>query len=404
MEDAEFSPKTVLVCLDPYPSVDVLDMCQQFCGKVITNLEEIASFPAAARTFLIGDVQETLTALSIAVDVTCHDLFAVREYSRNYDTAICKFVSYGQVPRFIPGIGVYYPEVFDGDKFKELVEQHEFCTLTESDKPSTGSYRKGVYITRVTPADDGSSEFKLLRCSTNFKNPTENQRPVDDGIINTLNGLARLHYDGAAEFNHVLAQVYTNVVAVADGKEKKARIPAHSDKTKDMPRNALIAFVTFYDFDAKVKDTYTREGWDLKYRDTSVLTRLVWKEKGEGQRVVSLPLFPNSVLFVSMDTNRTYCHEIRPSTLPICKLPTRIGYVVRCSKTTAVHHEGRTSIIGPEGIRVEMRQPAKEDMQELKAQYWRENATREVISYTSASHGDLVPYSMNAGDYMLPRL
>ena len=37
-------------------------------------------------------------------------------------------------------------------------------------------------------------------------------------------------------------------------KEKKAKIKAHSDKTKDMPRNCLIAFCTFYNFDnVKIK-------------------------------------------------------------------------------------------------------------------------------------------------------
>ena len=47
-EVAEFNPKTVLVCLDPCPSLYVLDMRQQFCGKVIVNLDEIAFFHAAA--------------------------------------------------------------------------------------------------------------------------------------------------------------------------------------------------------------------------------------------------------------------------------------------------------------------------------------------------------------------
>ena len=50
-----------------------------------------------------------------------------------------------------------------------------------------------------------------------------------------------------ASLNHVLAQIYYNKSATEDQKQTKAKIKAHSDKTKDMPTNGLMAFCTFYD-------------------------------------------------------------------------------------------------------------------------------------------------------------
>ena len=55
-------------------------------------------------------------------------------------------------------------------------------------------------------------------------------------------------FESVVKFNHVLAQIYENKIIEKDNKklERKAKIKEHSDKTKDMHRNALIAFCTFY--------------------------------------------------------------------------------------------------------------------------------------------------------------
>ena len=396
-------PKSALVCLDAkfLPSW-FEEISAQFFGAVVASTADLSHITVCNPVFLAGDVEASLPL--VLAFVSKDVVFCVEDASVNRPAGWSAFVSRGQLPRAVPGIGVFYPSYFGWsrqyrgrDFFSEFSAHHVASILTESNKVST-SYRRGVYITRVSPVEDGS-EFRLLRCSTNFSSPTENCRPVDDDIIEAVNTIARHNYDGAAEFNHVLAQVYTN--STVGGKDKKARIPDHSDKTKDMPRDALMAFVSFYQFDPAVK--YNWNGDDVLYGDTSALTCLVWKEKGGAGRRVSVTLSPGSVLLVDMDTNRLWTHEIRPSMLPVAKLPTRLGYVVRCSKTMAVHTaDGRTCIVSADGSGVEMRAPTREDMAELKAQYARENATPEVITYTSATHGDIVPYSMNAGDYMRP--
>ena len=405
MSAAVFAPKSALVCLSASPAHE---LCVDFCGQVVTGAGDLPSIAGACPVFLAGDVSVSLAA--VLAHVGREAVYIVQTHATDWPADWGAFVHLGQLPRTVPGIGVYYPSFFGGggdapcrDFFHEVCEHHAVAsTLTESNKPSTVSYRKGVYITRVTPLGEGAAQFRLLRCSTNFSNPSENCRPVDDDIIGAVNSLARANYDGAAEMNHVLAQLYTNTTV--EGKDKKARIPDHSDKTKDFSVGAIMAFVTFYVFDPAVKVRTDGDGHDVLYHDTSVLTSLVWKEKGEERRRVSVTLHPGSVLLINADTNRRWTHEIRPSGLPVGLIPTRLGYVVRCSKTMAVHAaDGRTYIVGEEdGESVEMRRPTPEDIAELKALYRRENSTAEVVAYASATHGKVVPYSMNAGDYMLP--
>jgi hypothetical protein len=398
---AHLVPKSALVFLGS----DVLDAAfedarSDFCGMVITATADLALIKDCHSVFYAGNAETALPL--VLAHVPRDNVLVVVELCTNIPPDWTAFATLGQLPKIIRNIGVYYPRFFatERDFFGEFNAHHVARTLTESNKVSSVSYRKGVYITRVLPTEDSAeTRFHLLRCSTNFSSPTENCRPVDDDIIVAVNTLARANYDNGAELNHVLAQVYTN--SVVGGKDKKARIPDHSDKTKDMPRNALMAFVTFYHFDPEIK--YTRTVDDVLYLGTSVLTSLVWKEKGGAGRRVIVPLQPGSVLFVNMDTNRLWTHEIRPSILPVDKIPTRLGYVVRCSKTVAVHTaEEKTCIESTDGALVKMRAPTREDMAELKAQYARENATTEVMTYTSATHGDIVPYSMNAGDYLRP--
>lgn len=48
--------------------------------------------------------------------------------------------------------------------------------------------RKGIYITKID-GFDGEIKFKLLRCSSNLKGPTDNFREADNEIINTVNNI-----------------------------------------------------------------------------------------------------------------------------------------------------------------------------------------------------------------------
>src|SRR4029079_302177 len=126
--------------------------------------------------------------------------------------------------------------------------------------------------------------------------------------------------------------------------EKKAKIKKHSDKTKDMPLNGLIVFCTFYKDHLNNKNIQKskNDAFDYCYKDTSVLTRLRFELKktvnnSNLKRKFDVILYPNSVFIMSLSTNRLYTHEIVPSTLPIDMIPTRMGYVVRCSKMDAIY-------------------------------------------------------------------
>ena len=94
-----------------------------------------------------------------------------------------------------------------------------------------------------------------------------------------LNGLRERYFPGTAELNHVLAQTYHNTVG-PDGKQRKAKLSSHSDKTKDMPSNAVMAFCTFYDR-LPAGSKRTDEG-DVVVGNVSALTRLRFRRKADG--------------------------------------------------------------------------------------------------------------------------
>ncbi len=103
------------------------------------------------------------------------------------------------------------------------------------------------------------------------------------------------------------------------------------------------------------------------------------------------------MFLIPLSTNRYYTHEIIPPTLPVDKIPTRLGYVIRCSNTEAFHKDGVTYIKGKdEDFKLE--EPTESDRAELKALYLEENTTYRMIDY-----GDVL-YSLNEGDYKKPSM
>ncbi|GAB3151486.1 hypothetical protein GCM10027290_40830 [Micromonospora sonneratiae] len=104
------------------------------------------------------------------------------------------------------------------------------------------------------------------------------------------------------------------------------------------------------------------------------------------------------MFFMPLSTNRLYTHEIRPSTLDVELLPTRLGYVVRCSSAEAVHRDGQT-FLKRGGNLVKLEPPTTEGMNELRRLYVEENKTQAFIDY-----GDKFLFSMNTGDYIAPRI
>lgn len=101
---------------------------------------------------------------------------------------------------------------------------------------------------------------------------------------------------------------------------------------------------------------------------------------------------------MSLDTNRLYTHEICPSAHNVDKIPVRLGYVIRCSETEALHTNGQTLVASQTGYRP-LEEATPEGEKELSRLYFLENTTIERMDYK-----DKFFFSMNSGDYMAPLL
>ncbi|MFE7110605.1 hypothetical protein ACFU98_34040 [Streptomyces sp. NPDC057575] len=382
------------------------DLIRDFLGSTITPEDLVSGSPDLAQknVYLCGD----MSGISGRQLHAAAQVFVIRELSHGYHEDAGKpwtLVGLGRVPIGVHGVGVYYRRFFglDADYFGRIGEEHAFQSLTESTKPGT-AHRSGIYLTPVTRNDD-ELHFRLLRCSTNLSGPTESFGPTDTHIVDALNREAAAVFRNQAQLNHVLAQIYHNTLATAGRKQSKAKISAHADKTKDMPVNGIMAFCTFYDRLEKLQPL-AEDAFDYGVKGASGLTRLHFRLKGptEEHDGVALPpqftvtLYPGSVFFMPLSTNRLYTHEIRPSALDAESLPTRLGYVVRCSSTEAVHKNGNT-FLKLAGDLVKLEPPTPTGMDDLRRLYAEENRTSSFIDY-----GDKFLFSMNTGDYVAPRV
>ena len=362
-----------------------------FFGSMVTDVPANVS---GKTVYLTGDISRLRGRLAGAARV-----FVIEELSHGQDDTF-ELVDLGKVPVTVAGVGVFYRRFFDDhDYFRHISSEHTFQTLTESVKPSKAR-RTGIYLTPVT-RDGDELHFHLLRCSTNLSGPTENFCATDQRIVKALNDEAAVVFRDHAPLNHVLAQIYNNTPATDGQKQTKAKISAHADKTKDMPVNGIMAFCTFYD-GLGTLSPLPDDAFDYGYKGKSGLTRLQFRLK---EPVVdregllpefSVTLYPGSVFFMPLSTNRLYTHEIQSSMLNAEMLPTRLGYVVRCSKTEAVHKRGST-FLKIDGQLVPMEPPTPEGMTALRELYAAENRSDAFIDY-----GDKFRFSMNEGDYKAP--
>jgi hypothetical protein len=411
------------------------DIKNNFCGIVcgdIDNVDKIinSNYPICSDIiiYLCGDIEKIYKLIinkidnvdnitNVKPDINKAKL-CVNEFTRsmrcvinvivefshnfeNYTSMHYNLIDIGKIPINIHNVGVYFKNLFNlnTDYFNLITSEHKFQTLTESNKASN-AFRTGIYLTKVDEINNGDGngeiKFNLLRCSTNLNGPTDNFRDTDNEIINKVNKMAEYFFKEKTDLNHVLAQVYENKIIINSNNktvEKKAKIKDHSDKTKDMPRNGLIAFCTFYKKNPnnnKIEETALTR---LRFRLKSMVTDKNLKN------VFDVVLHPNSVFIISLHMNRLYTHEIIPSTLPINKIPVRLGYVIRCSKTTAVFKNNKTYIIDKyngQFILNELKEPTEYEITELRKLYFKENVTDEIINYGN------VYFSMNKGDYMKP--
>jgi hypothetical protein len=381
------------------------ELIRDFFGSIITHEDLASGSPDLAQktVYLCGDV----SGISKRQLQAAARVLVVRDLSHGYGEDVdapWPLVDPGQVPIRVHGAGVYFRRFFDldSDHFNRIRAEHEFQSLTESTKPGK-AHRSGIYLTPVTRNGD-ELHFRLLRCSTNLSGPTEGFRPTDTRIVEALNREAAAIFRNHAPLNHVLAQIYHNTPATDERRQSKARISAHADKTKDMPANGVMAFCTFYDRLDKLRPL-AEDPFDHGVNGVSGLTKLHFRLKeptGERDEATfpsqfTVTLYPGSVFFMPLSTNRLYTHEIRPSSLDAGLLPTRMGYVVRCSSAEAVHKDGRT-FLKAGGDLVELEPPTPAGMNELRRLYAEENRSSSFIDY-----GDAFSFSMNKGDYLAPR-
>jgi hypothetical protein len=363
---------------------------EHFCGTILP-IEHHYLIQPNTFVYVYGDINTMIEEMVESIR-DCK-VYIIDELSYNNNTDY-EIITIGKVPIHIHNIGIYFRNFFDTkDYFQSIHSEHNFYVLTESNKPGN-SYRKGVYLTNVDKNNDNEYTYHLLRCSSNLDGATENFRQTDYEIIEQLNDISNQFFSEQVEFNHVLAQVYTN--KTENNKQKKAKIKKHSDKTKDMSENGLMAFCTFYDnLNPKQKTDF-----DYQYKNQSVLTKLRFQLKPSVQdesltKEFDILLYPNSVFIMSLFTNRLYTHEIIPPTLNIEHLPTRMGYVVRCSNTISVY-KNDTPYIEYNGVLKEMHPMTEEEYKHLRDLYYQENTTTNQIQYPEFLS------SMNLGDYKQP--
>lgn len=409
------------------------------------NLELDNKLTPQTDIYFCGNIQTCMEKFKCIIS---NQIYVIRELSSNFakeninmlnSKLKITIISLGQVPINVFGLGVYFRNGFDSrlDIFDSIVHSHQFQSLRESNKP-TDAFRTGIYISEVVQTNHTEQsinsdelEFHLLRCSTNLSGGTDNLRQIDKMICEKANVWAEKFFDSKTSLNHILAQVYTNSIFNHDNndkKEKKAKIKTHSDKTKDMPNNGLMAFCSFYqnynginfvlDEKSKVKKSQT-DLFDYVYGggETTVLTKLRFRLKSDvnidtdtNMDITSLvkqfdiTLYPNSIFLMSLKTNRLYTHEIIPSGLPVGIIPTRMGYVIRCSNTKAIYKDGKTWIESQTQkfktkVLVELeKQPNENEITELKNLYFNQNMTSKKIVY------DGFNFSLNKGDYMKPMI
>ena len=402
LENQISKEKNILVNLskDREANSELQYLIANFCGKVINNLPKIEEIQNEIKIYGCGDFSNLETLET--------EFYIIEDLSSNYENWLnekTQLITLGEVPIIISNSGVYFRNLFsEKDYFNKIKSEHEFQHLTESTKESK-AFRTGIYLTEILKEVENNTEvlnFHLLRCSSNFTGPTDNFRTTDHFIINKLNECIKYVFEKETKLNHVLAQIYENTKKSDESKKEiKAKIKAHSDKTKDMPKEGLIAFCTFYDRTefAELIPSKT-DKFDLCYKQITGLTKLHFKLKNTVndeslEKEFSVTLYPNSAFLIPLSTNRLYTHEIRPSMLNVEKIPVRMGYVVRCSNVEATFMNNET-FIKENGSLIKLEPMTSESIENLRTSYVEENKTENLVEYGK------VHFSMNLGDYEKP--
>lgn len=405
----------------------------RFCGVIFKDWSQMKheSFAKDAILYYAGSLKTLENNKTLARFEANNNIIIVQELSYGFNqNNEYKTIKLNNLPLSFYNVGVYIrtficnTDVNDNANndtiFKQLESKHVFQQLTESNKPNT-AVRTGTYMSNVN-VNNNMVTFNALRCSTNFKGPTENFTKTDQKIIDRANYLAKQHFDNSAKLNHVLAQIYHNKLVAAGGgnnnddkktdekkdkKSSKARIKAHSDKTKDMPRNGLIVFCTFYDQDVANSSDNSEQLSRLRFilKDT----------KKPFAKSFDVVLEQNSMFAISLQVNALYTHEIVPPKAAANKIKiTRMGYVIRCSDVLILHDTNEKQAYiqindddkhKADNVRVydgnsftKLEKPDEQGIKTLKDLYYAENTCSDIVEYPSFY------FSLNEGDYVVPKM
>jgi hypothetical protein len=412
----------ILVVENTTKSDELTDVVKRFCGKVF-QMDKLPRMKHIKENSIVYVVSPCVQVCLEHEPLSKHPLYMIvdskmeeDEMKRYENNQRVHKVDIFEVPILIHNAGVFWRKCFPSsiDYFAKINEEHKPQELTLHANPQK-AYRTGFYATNVTQQEDGSLEFRLLRCSSNFSGPTDNLRETDKFIFDVANQRVGHVFPKNAKLNHVLAQIYHN------SNNMKASIASHSDKTKDMNKDSLnehsgfneggglIAFASFYEqpLSSMLKQN-PDDPLDIVYKLTkptktaTALTQLQFKRKQDADPTLvenfNVLLYKNSMFVIDLETNRNYTHEIVPSILPSEIVPVRCGYVLRCSDVKSIHKQGKTHYEFTKNKFKLLKPLTAQKARDLKALYAQENQSSKLVNYPD------IDFSMNAGDYTQPLL
>ena len=156
-ENTLLTNRHILVLLDIKPincSTTIKYLKDHFCGIVLTTLDNnLNLFSDNKLVYIGGNIQQNYELIKTLPHQT---IFVIQEISTNYENHDHNhhnhhytLTSLGKVPLNIHNTGVFFPQFFsDLNYFKLLTNEHEFQSLTESNKPGS-ALRKGIYLSKV---------------------------------------------------------------------------------------------------------------------------------------------------------------------------------------------------------------------------------------------------------------
>jgi len=241
-------------------------LVKNFCGQVILDLELINgqkilidnNIDSSSDIYILCNIENYLNLFE---NFPNNQIYIIEEISTNY-LEITKFypnikiINLGMVPINVFNSGVFFRKWFDNKTniFESIIEEHQFQTLTESNKPSN-AFRTGIYISKVESSNSNPEnlKFHLLRCSSNFSGPTDNIRKTDSIIVSNSNIFLKDYFYYPFELNHVQAQIYHNYNSeltdcegfVETKSEKKQELNNIQIKQKIWTHMDLLYFVLF---------------------------------------------------------------------------------------------------------------------------------------------------------------